>query len=61
METLLAVSIDSESNFENHISNICNKVSSKLNALGRIAEYITFEKVGCCSRPLLNLNLIIAL
>ena len=44
METLLGVSIDSELNFENHISNICNKVSKKLNALGRIAGYITFEK-----------------
>ena len=44
METLFGVSIDSELNFENHISNICNKVSKKLNALGRIAGYITFEK-----------------
>ena len=44
METLLGVSIDSKLNFENHISNICNKVSKKLNALGRIAGYITFEK-----------------
>ena len=44
METLLGVSINSELNFENHISNICNKVSKKLNALGPIAGYITFEK-----------------
>ena len=44
METLLGASIDSELNFENHISNICNKVSKKLNALGRMAGYITFEK-----------------
>ena len=44
METLLGVSIDSALNFENHISNICNKVSKKLNASGRIAGYITFEK-----------------
>ena len=44
METLLGVSIDSDLNFENHISNICSKVSEKHNALGRIAEYITFEK-----------------
>ena len=44
METLLGVSIDSELNFENHISNICNKVSKKLNALSCIAGYITFEK-----------------
>ena len=44
METLLGVSIDSELNFENYISNIYSKVSKKLNALGRIAGYITFEK-----------------
>ena len=44
MQTLLGVSIDSELNFENHISNICNKVSKKLNVLGRIAGYVTFEK-----------------
>ena len=61
IETLLGVSIDSELNFENHISNICNKVSKKLNALCRIAGNITFEKRRCCSRHLLNLNLIIAL
>ena len=44
METLLGVSIDSELNFENHISDICSKVSRKLSALGRIAGYITLEK-----------------
>ena len=46
METLLGVSIDSELNFENHISNICSKVSKNLNALGRIAGYITFVVQG---------------
>ena len=44
METLLGVSIDSELNFENHISNICSKVSRKLSAVGCIAGYITLEK-----------------
>ena len=44
METLMEVSIDSELNFENHISNICSKVSRKFTALGRIAGFITFEK-----------------
>ena len=37
METLLGVSINSELNCENHISNICSKVSRKLSALGCIA------------------------
>ena len=40
----MGVLIDSELNFENHILNICNKVSKKLNALGRFAGNITFEK-----------------
>ena len=35
-ETLLGITIDSELNFENHLSAICNKVSRKINALGRI-------------------------
>ena len=54
METLLGVSIDSELNFENHISNICNKVSKKLNALGRIAGYITFEKRRMLLKPFIE-------
>ena len=44
METLLGVLIDSELYFENHVSNICSKVSRKLSVLGHIAEYITLEK-----------------
>ena len=44
METLLGVSINSGLNYENHISNICSKVSKNLNTLGRIAGYITLEK-----------------
>ena len=39
-ETLLGITIDSELNFENHLSAICNKVSRKINALGRIANYM---------------------
>ena len=43
-ETLLGITADSELNFENHLSAICNKVSRKSNALGRIANYIPLEK-----------------
>ena len=32
-ETLLGIIIDSELNFENHLSAICNKVSRKIYAL----------------------------
>ena len=43
-ETLLGITIDSELNFENHLSAICNKVSRKINGLGRIANYMPLEK-----------------
>ena len=44
IKTLLGVSIDSELNFGNHISNAYSKVSRKLSTLGRIAGRMTFEK-----------------
>ena len=43
-ETLLGITIDSELNFDNHLSAICNKVSRKINALGLIANYMSQEK-----------------
>ena len=38
------ITIDSELNFENHLSAISNKVSRKINALGRIVKYMYQEK-----------------
>ena len=35
-ETLLGIIIDSEFKFENHLNSICNKVSRKINVLGRV-------------------------
>ena len=43
-ETLLGITTDLELNFENHLSAICNKVSRKINALGRIENYMPLEK-----------------
>ena len=43
-ETLVGITIDSELNFDNHLSAICNKASRKINALGRIANYMFLEK-----------------
>ena len=45
-ETLLGITIDSELNFENHLSTISNQVSRQINALGRIVNYISPKK-GC--------------
>ena len=43
-ETLLGILIDSELNFDQHISSICSKASKKLHALGRIATFMSFNK-----------------
>ena len=44
-ESLLGFTIDSGLKFENHLSAICKKnVSRKINALGRIVNYISLEK-----------------
>ena len=39
-QVLLSITIDSNLTFENHINNICKRVSQKLNALARVAPYI---------------------
>ena len=43
-EKLLGVIIDSELKFENHITEICLKVSKKNNALWRISSFRSLEK-----------------
>ena len=43
-ETLLGITIDSELNFENYLSAICNKVSRKINALGWIVNCMPLGK-----------------
>ena len=43
-KTLLDITIDSELNFENHLSAIYNKISRKINVLRWIANYMPQEK-----------------
>ena len=43
-KTLLDITIDSELNFENHLSAIYNKISRKINILRWIANYMPQEK-----------------
>ena len=43
-KTLLGITIDSELNFDNHLSGICNKASRKINALRRIANSMSLKK-----------------
>ena len=43
-EKLLGVAIDSELKFQNHITELCFKVSKKINALCRISRSMSLEK-----------------
>ena len=43
-EKLLGVIIDSELKFENHITEVCFKVSKKTNALCRMPSFMSLEK-----------------
>ena len=43
-QELLGITIDSVLSFEEHINNICKKVSQKLNALARIFSYMDIQK-----------------
>ena len=56
-KTLLGITIESELNLENHISAICNKVSRKINARGRITNYMPLEKRGTVMKTLIESQL----
>ena len=43
-QKLLGVSIDKKLRFNDHVSNLCNKASQKLNALARFAPYMEVAK-----------------
>ena len=44
-EKLLGVLIDSNLNFEKHVSNICKKAGNKLFALSRMSTYLGTDKL----------------
>ena len=41
---LLGITLDSNLNFEKHLSNICSKANRKLSALARVAKLLPFKK-----------------
>ena len=41
----LGVTIDNKLNFDEHVSNICKRVSAKLHALARVASYMSSDKL----------------
>ena len=40
-EKLLGVFIDSDMSFKTHLDNICKKASNKIQALGRVTQYMS--------------------
>jgi len=42
--TLLGIQIDNKISFEDHISSLCKKASSQLNAIGRLKKYMGFKQ-----------------
>ena len=41
---LLGIEINNQLNFANHVSTICKKAGSQLNAIGRLRKYIGFPE-----------------
>ena len=41
---LLGIEIDNQLNFGNHVSTLCKKADSQLNAIGRLKKYIGFPE-----------------
>ena len=56
-QVLPGITIDSNLTFENHINNICKRVSHKLNAQARVAQYINMEKRIIIRKSLIRLTL----
>ena len=44
---LLGIEIYNQLSFDNHVSTLCKKATSQLNAIGRLREYIGFPKRTC--------------
>ena len=41
---LLGITFDNELNFNEHVSNLCNKATNKLHALDRVSHYMSIDK-----------------
>ena len=43
-QKLLGIKIDNKLTFDQHVSDICTKVSQKLHALSRVSQYMPFDR-----------------
>ena len=51
---LLAITIDSKLNFQQHVSKLCQRASRKIHALGRISQYIETNKLKIIMRAFIE-------
>ena len=45
-EVLLGITSDKDLKFDDHVNSLCKKACQKLNALARLAPYMTLKKEG---------------
>ena len=43
-EKLLGIKIDNKLNFDDHVSDLCTKVSKKIHALSRVSQFMSFNR-----------------
>ena len=55
-EKLLGVTVDKGLKFNEHLQNVCKKVSCKITALGRMSRILPFRNVDLYSKRLQNHN-----
>ena len=55
-EKILGVIIDNEFNFQSHTDSICTKTNQKLNALFRVSNFITAEKLNLLMNSFIRLQ-----
>ena len=60
-QKLLEMAIDSNLSFEEHVNNICQKASRKLNALARIFSYMDIQKRRATMKSFITSQLLLPL
>ena len=58
---LLGITIDNQLNFTEHLTQICNKASTKLHALARVSNFMNPQKVRLLTKAFINQNLVTVL
>ena len=56
-ENLFGITVGSDLEFDKHISDLCNKVTKKINALGRVTGHMSVEKRRIVMKTFVDLQL----